>query len=321
MKNLVAIIVGGTGQFGIVTSNLLLKKKFKVVITSRTLKKKALFKSNNKIIFHKLNIYSKIQIRKLFNKYKPDIVFYFAGQSSPAKSFYKKVETYKSNVIGCKNFLEIIYKQKYRCKFLNASSCEIFGKLKKRIQISSPKHPINPYGVAKLKSFEITKYFREKHNIQSFNAVIFNTESFFREESFLIPKICIAAIKAKKYNLKTEFGNLKISREWNWCPEQARYLLKFLSKSPQDFILSNGKGYTAIQMLKFAFEYFNLNYKDYIITNNKNFLRKKDILKKDSNWKYCLNKNNINRRVSVYGKKLIITLLKYYLKKNKNNSF
>jgi len=321
VKNLVAIIVGGTGQFGIVASDLLLKKKIKVVITSRTLEKKTLFKTNKKLIFHKLNIYSKIEIKKLLSKYNPDIIFYFAGQSSPAKSFYKKRETYKSNVVGCKNFLEVIYKHNYNCKFLNASSCEIFGKLKKKITISSPKNPINPYGDAKLKSFEITKNFREKHNIKSYNAVIFNTESFFREKSFLIPKICIAAINAKKYNLKTKFGNLKISREWNWCPEQVKYLLKFLSKKPQDFILSNGKGYTAIKMLKFAFEYFNLNYKSYILTNNKNFLRKKDILKKDSNWKYCLNKNNINRKVSVHGKKLITTLIKHYLKKSKKNRF
>ena len=104
MKNLVAIIVGGTGQFGIVTSDLLLKKKFKIIITSRTLKKKALFKSNNKIIFHKLNIYSKIQIRKLFNKYKPDIIFYFAGQSSPAKSFFKKKKPIKVMLLAVKIF-------------------------------------------------------------------------------------------------------------------------------------------------------------------------------------------------------------------------
>ena len=51
----------------------------------------------------------------------------------------------------------------------------------------------------------------------------------------------MAAIRAKKFGTKTAFGNLEIAREWNWCSEQCEYLLKFLNKKPQDFILSNGK--------------------------------------------------------------------------------
>jgi len=228
---------------------------------------------------------------------------------------YKK-ETYKSNVLGCKNFLDVILKNNYNCKFVNASSCEMYGKINNKIKVSSIKKPINPYGLSKLKSFEITKKYREIHNIKTYNAIIFNTESFFRNKSYLIPKICLAAIYAKKYNLKTEFGNLKISREWNWCPEQVKYLLKFIKKTPQDFILSNGKSYTAIQMLEFAFKYFNLDYRNYILINKKNFLRKRDMLQKKSDWKSCLIKNKINRKVLIYGNQLTTKLIEHYLKKN-----
>ena len=192
----------------------------------------------------------------------------------------------------------------------------MYGKINGKIKVDSAKKPVSPYGLSKLKSFEITKKYRKLYNIKTYNAVIFNTESFFRNKSYLIPKICLAAIKAKKYNLKTEFGNLKISREWNWCPEQAVYLLKFINKKPQDFILSNGKSYTATQMLKFAFKYFNLNYKNYILINKKKFFRKKDILQKKSDWKSCLTRNKINRKVLIHGNKLITKLIKNYLKKN-----
>ena len=314
MKNLVAIIVGGTGQFGTITSKLLLKKNYKIIITSRFLRKKSKQKKIKNLIYHKLDIYSLPAIDKLIKKYKPNLVFYYAGQSSPAKSFYQKQETYRSNYLGCKNFLDIIKKSKIKCKFINTSSCEIYGNLKNRINVSSSKKPINPYGWAKLKSFEITKKFRDKHDVKSYNAIIFNTESIFRDKKFLIPKICFAAINAKKYDQKTKFGNLKVSREWNWGPEQVFYLLKFLEKEPQDFILSNGKSYSAISMLKYAFEYFNLDYKKYILSNDKIFLRQKDILEKKSKWKDCLKRNNIIREDKIFGKKLIIKLINHYLK-------
>ena len=109
---------------------------------------------------------------------------------------------------------------------------------------------------------------------------------------------------------------MKISREWNWCPEQVKYLFSFIKKKPQDFILSNGKSYTAIQMLKFAFKHFNLNYKNYVLINKEKFFRKKDMLKKKSDWRPCLKRNKINRKVLIYGNKMITKLIEHYLKKN-----
>ena len=265
MKNLVTIIIGGTGQFGITTAKHLLKKKYKVIITTRSLNKhKNLIKSNNDIKFCKLNIYNKKKIKKIINKYNPNLIFYFAGQSSPKKSFTQKKETFKSNVKGCKNILEIIQKEKKDCKFLNAASCEMYGKIRGKIKLSSPKKPINPYGLAKVESFNITKMFRLKNNLKTYNAIIFNTESYLRNKKYLIPKICLAAINAKQHGTKTAFGNINVSREWNWCEEQSEYLLKFLQKKPQDFILSNGKNYTAKEMIKFAFDYIGKDYNKFI---------------------------------------------------------
>lgn len=313
MKKKVAIIVGGSGQFGVTISNFLLKKKYKIVVTTRNVKNcRKKISKNNDVHIEKLDIYNKIHIDHILKKYNPKLVFYLAGQSSPKKSFYQKKETYRSNVIGCKNFLEIIKNNKINCSFLNASSCEIYGNTKGKIKLNSPKRPISPYGFAKLKSFEITKNFRIKHKLRTFNAIIFNTESIHRDKSFLIPKICIAAINAKRNNSKTEFGNLNISREWNWCEEQVKILCEFLKKEPQDFILSNGKSYTALQMVDFAFKFFNLNYKTYVLFNNK-YLRKKDSKNKISDWKSCLKRNQIKRSVTVYGEKIIIKLIKNYL--------
>lgn len=316
MKKSIAIIVGGTGQFGVLLAEKLLKKKFKVIITTRSINKAKKKIGIKQLNLKKLNILKKNEIKKLLLKNKPQIVFYAASQSLPGKSFKSKKETYLSNYIGCKNFLEIIKKYKIDSKFVNFSSCEIYGDYNKKISVDTIKKPISPYGVAKLKAHNETKYYRDNYNLKSYNAIIFNTESLYRPKQFLVPKICLAAIKAKEKNIKTEFGNLKISREWNWCKEQCKYLIMFINKKPQDFILSNGKSYSALNLMKFAFGYFKLDYKRYILVNKK-FIRKKDSKNKQSNYLKCLRRNKIKRNDKFFGKKIIYTLIKYYLYEEK----
>ena len=264
-----------------------------------------------------LNIGKKKEIEKLVKKFNPSEIYFFAGQSSVSKSFHKKKETILSNYNGCKNFLDVMIKNKINCKFLNASSCEIYGNINKKIKINDKKKPISPYGLSKLKSFNLVKNYRKKFSIKGFNAIIFNTESIFRDKNYLIPKICMAAIRAKKYNKKTDFGNLKITREWNWGPEQVFYLFKFLNKKPQDFILSNGKNYKATEMLKFAFNYFNLDYKKFVYKKKK-YYRKKDIISSRSDWKNCLKRNRLKRVPKIYGRKLINNMIFHYLNEFKN---
>ncbi len=310
------IIVGGTGQFGIILSKQLIKKKIKVIITTRSVAKAKKKLNNNKLSIEKLNILKKEEIKQILLKYNPKTIFYLAGQSSPGKSFYSKKETYFSNFIGCKNFLEVLKEKNLLCKFINFSSCEIYGNYKKKINLNSPKKPISPYGFAKLKSYNETKKFRKKFNLNFYNAIIFNTESIYRPKNYLVPKICLAAIKAKKNGLKTKFGNIKIAREWNWCEEQCKCLIKFIKKKPQDFILSNGKSFFANQMLKFAFDYFKLDYKKFIEIDNK-FIRKADSMIKKSNFKSCLKRNNIKRVDKIYGKKIVYKIINHYLNEKK----
>ena len=313
MKNLSAIIIGGTGQYGIHMAQILLKKNYQVYVSTRYFKKiRKLRIDFPKIKFLKLNIYNKYQIENILTKLNPELIFYFAGQSSPQVSFKKKEETLKSNFIGCKNVLEIIYKNNLKSKFLNATSSEMYGHLKGRIGLSSPKRPLNPYGKAKKKSFEIVKKFRKKYKMKNYNAILFNTESIYRKKNFLIPKICLAAINAFKYNKKTSLNNILVSREWNWCEDQCKLLIKFLEKKPQDFILSNGKSYSIKKMLTFAFKYFNLNYKDYIKVKNSS-LSKNEVLFKKSKSEDCLRRNDIKSKSNVFGKKLIHKMIKFYI--------
>jgi GDPmannose 4,6-dehydratase len=311
------LIIGGTGQFGITMSQILIKKKFNVFATSRFSKKiNSLRKIYPKVNYVKLNILNPKNLEKILRKIDPSIIFNFAGQSSPQKSFKKKIETYKSNFEGCKNIIEILHKNNFKnIKFINATSSEMYGNINSKINLNTKKKPLNPYGKAKKKSFNLVKKYRDKFNMKNYNAIIFNTESFYRKEN-IIAKVCIGAIKAHKYNMKLTLDRVNFSREWNWCDEQCQLLIKFLKKKPQDFILSNGKDFSIETMLNYAFKFFNLNYTDYLKIKFKK-LNKIEINNKKSNYRKYINKNRIKFNSKIFGKKLVYKMINYYLKQNK----
>ena len=147
-------LIVGSGVLGAYLSAELLRKKEKVVVTTRSLKKihtnYNYLKIQKKIKFEKLNINKKKQISKIISKYNPKKIFYFAGQSSITKSIKYKKETFSSHYNGTKNFLEILKKEKSNTKFFKASSGYIFapknGLINLKCKFSSNK---NPYGFIK----------------------------------------------------------------------------------------------------------------------------------------------------------------------------
>ena len=119
------ILIISTGVLSAYLSKFLLTKNYKVFVTSRSLKKRYKnfhkLKIQKKISFKELDIKDQLSIEKILKKIQPSKVFYFAGQSSVTKSLLLKDQTYASNYIGCKNFLEVIKRNKLNIKFLKAN--------------------------------------------------------------------------------------------------------------------------------------------------------------------------------------------------------
>lgn len=313
------IIIGGTGQLGIYLAKLLLKKKYQVILTSRdpknfnkSFQKKKILKFKYKII--KLDIFNKKQILQKLNKIKPQFIFYFAGQSSVSASFNKQNETINSNFYGCKNILDQIVKLNFKVKFFNASSIEIFGNKNVKINLKTKKNPVSPYGVAKLKSFKLVREYRKKYNLKLYNGLLSNCESYLRPKSFVLPKICLAVLNAKKnkkekIKTKFNFGNINISRDWGWAEEYVKYIWKKMNYGKDfDFIIATGVTFKLKDLIKMAFKRFNLNWRHYINIDKK-FFRRKEIMN------VRISKINTEKIIKTNGKDIIIKLLKYY--KNK----
>jgi GDPmannose 4,6-dehydratase len=314
----IALIIGGTGQIGVYLANQLLKKKYKVFISSRkiTEAKRNKFKIINiykKVNFIKLNLYNKKKVKELIQKIKPDNIYYLAGQSSVDKSFKKPKETIISNFYGCKNVLESLKEIKFSGKFLNIASSEIFGNQKGFKSLNKKLKPVSPYGKAKLRSFNLTKNFRKKFKLKTYNAILFNCDSILRPKNFVIPKICLSAIRAFNGDKqKIKFGDLNVVRDWGWVEEYVEGIYKITENKPNDIIIATGKFFKLKDLIKYAYNFFNLNWKDYIIQTNK-LKRPQEIREVKVNTKQTQNK--IGWKAKTDGKKVILKLIKYYLKK------
>lgn len=311
-----ALIIGGTGQIGVYLANELLKKKYKVFVSSRkiTPHKKNKFKIINiyqKVNFVKLNLYKKKEIIELINKINADNIFYLAGQSNVDKSFKKPKETITSNFNGCKNVLEILKEKKFSGKFINIASSEIFGNQKGFKSLKKKLKPVSPYGKAKLKAFNLTKNFRKKFKLKTYNAIVFNCDSILRPKNFVIPKICLSAIKSfNGYKKKIKFGDLSVIRDWGWVEEYVKGIYKITLQKPDDIILATGRYFKLKDLIKHAYNFFNLDWKNYIIETNK-FKRPKEIRAVKVRTYQTLKK--IGWKAKTDGKSVITKLIKYYL--------
>ena len=310
-KKKIALIIG-TGMLGAYLSKYLLKKKYSVFVTTRSLKKKFTNYSRlnilKKIKFKKLDILNKQEISDTIRSINPISIYYFAGISSITESFYSPKETFLSNYTGAKNFLEILKKEKSNIRFYKANSGYIFKSSTSGITIKSKlTKPNSPYIYSQIKAFKIVKKYRNL-GIKSYNIIFFNIESPIKNNNFFIKKICIALKKSKRKKIRV--GNLESVRDYGWAPEIIKGVYLMSKINPCDLILGTGKGMSARQILKIIFNFKKLDYVDFIEIDKK-FLRKyennyivsnmSESIKKLKKWRW---------KPKIYGKNLIYKMYK-----------
>ena len=298
-------LIIGSGVLGAYLSLGFLKNNEKVIVTSRSIKKKyknyQFLKIQKKVKFEKLNSNNKSEIIKILKKYNPDKVFYFSGQSSLTKSYKLKKTTLSSHYTGTKNFLDVLREKKLKLKFFKANSGYIFNSKKGVVTLNSRfSTNKNPYIIAQKKSFKIIKKYR-KFKLNLFNLIFMQIESPLRQKDFFIKKVCIGAKNKKKIKV----GNINNYRDYSWITEIVKYIILASKQKPRDFIISAGKKLSGKEILKFAYKMNKLNYKKYYLIDNK-FIRKNEdkiLIGSSKNSKYL--KNKYNFKFKIFGKRLI----------------
>ncbi len=274
------VLIVGSGLIGAYLSNLLIKKGFKIIVTTRMLKNYGDYykklKINKKVKFIKLNLINKKKIKNIIFKYKPSSIYYLAGQNSVVKSYKKPKDTLVSNYVGVKNYLDILKKNEYPIKFFKANSGYIFNGEKKKITLNSNLiRPESPYTESQIKSFKLIKKYRYL-GVNCYSMILFNIVSPLSPMRFVGKKICYLVKKIKRKRIKNiSVGNINSIRDFGWAPEMVipMYLMQFLK--PQDIIIGTGKAMSVKKLILYAFKYYKLDYKNFINVDKK-LVRKKE---------------------------------------------
>ena len=301
-------LIIGSGVLGAYLALELLKKKEKIIVTTRAIKKKMrnydYLKIQKNIRFEKLDVNNKIAVKAIIEKYRPNKIFYFAGQSSLTKSLKKRKETSTSHFDGTKNFLNIIKKEKLKTKFFKANSGYIFSPNKGYIDIDCKfTSSNNPYILAQQKTFKLIKKYRQ-FGLNLFNLVFMQVESPLRDNDFFIKKVCLSA----KNKNKVIVGNINTYRDYSWITEIVKAIILTSNLRSKDFIISAGRKYSGKEILVAAYKLNKLDYSKYFSTNKK-FIRKNEekiivsstknnsYLKKKFNFEFKVFRNSLIRKM------------------------
>ena len=284
--NKAALIVGIAGQDGSLLAKYLLSKNYRVIGTTTSNRKQNLIKLG---IYYKIKLINKKNydenfFKRIFLDYNINELYNLSGQSSVAKSEKLINETIDSNIRPLVDILEVIRKNSYKIKIINAVSSEMFGNTYERISEKSKINPLSFYGLAKSIAYEIAKSYREQFQINISNLILFNHESNLRPNNFVIKKIVSESKKiTKNKNLKIKIGNINISRDWGWASEYVEVMYKIAnSKFNEDFVVATGKNFKLIEIIKKIFSIQNLKIKNNLKIS-KSLFRRNEILKNRAN--------------------------------------
>ena len=243
----------------------------------------------------------------LINKIEPQEVYNLAAQSHVSVSFKNPIYCTQTSTVGTLSLLEAIRNVDKNIKFYQASSSEMYGGSKKELlNEKSLFDPKSPYAAAKVFSHNLSKIYRESYGMYCVNGILFNHESPLRGETFVTRKITRATARIYKgLQSKLTLGNLDASRDWGFAGDYVEGMWMMMQHDkPDDWVLATGHSITVREFLKLSFQFYDLDYKDYVTTSDK-YLRPNEVeyllgdaskAKKELGWKP---KTDINQLVKL----------------------
>ena len=277
-----ALITGITGQDGSYLAELLLEKGYEVfgLVRRSSVKKYDRIEGLlDDIELVEGDLTDQTSLDHIVQSVQPDEVYNMAAQSFVPVSWNQPVLTGDVTALGVIRILEAIRKHRPQAKFLQASSSEMFGKVRETPQTEkTPFYPRSPYGVAKVFGHYITVNYRESHGIFACSAMGFNHESPRRGLEFVTRKVThqVARIKCGLAS-KLSMGNLDAKRDWGFAGDYVRGMWLMLQQAePEDYVLATGKMHSVRELLEAAFGAAGLDWQKYLEINPK-FIRPAEV--------------------------------------------
>lgn len=278
-----AIITGITGQDGSYLAKSLLTKGYEVIGITRSYNHSDVFKLkfldiHNEVLIEECDLTDFSSILKIFKKYKPNEIYNLSAQSSVGISFEQPIGTIQYNILTVINLLEAIKILELPTRFYQASSSEMYGKVKNLpINFDTPMHPLSPYAISKATAFWTTINYRETYGLYVSNGVLFNHESYLRSSKFFVKKVIQEAIKIKRGKQKfLKVGNIDVKRDFGYAPYYVEAMFLSLQQPlPDDYIICSGKSISLRSIVLHVFNFLDLDLS--LIKEDKNLMRPNDI--------------------------------------------
>ena len=265
-----AFITGITGQDGSYLAELLLEKGYEVFGMVRrsssfnTARIDHIF-GEIELVFGDLSDGS--SMNQLMRTIRPDEVYNLGAQSHVRVSF--DIPEYTADIagLGTLRLLDAIREEGVQCRFYEAGSSEMFGKVREVPQTEeTPFHPRSPYGAGKVFGYWITRNYREAYGMYAVSGILFNHESPRRGPTFVTRKItrAIGAILRGEQD-ELRLGNLDAKRDWGYARDYMDGAWRMLqADEPDDYVLATGETHSVREFLEEAFGYAGLDWQQYV---------------------------------------------------------
>jgi GDPmannose 4,6-dehydratase len=271
MANRTALITGITGQDGSYLAEFLLEKGYRVVGMVRRSSAENFTRIEHirdRIELEQADLLDQYSLIDLMRRTNPDEVYNLAAMSFVPTSWSQPVLTAEFDATGVTRVLEAIRLTNPSARFYQASSSEMFGKVREVPQKeTTPFHPRSPYGVAKVYGHYITVNYRESYQLFACSGILFNHESPRRGKEFVTRKVSdgVARIKLGLQE-KLHLGNLNAHRDWGFAGDYVRAMWLMLQQDePDDYVVATGESHSVRDLVQLAFAHVGLDWQDHVV--------------------------------------------------------
>ncbi len=278
------LITGITGQDGtFLTKQLLDTDSYNIIGTSRDKNHEEFYQrlkylklNSEKLINLKITtgdlLNQKDKIESEIKNIKFDYVYNLIGPGSVYESVIEPFNSSYTIVSSFQNLLNAFLETKQSPIFFQTSSSEMFGSIdQKPLEESTLFNPVSPYANSKYYIHKMLSFYRVRYDWNLSSGILFNHESEFRPDGYLIMKIINTAISIKNKKQKLlEVGSLDLIRDWGYAKDYTLAMQMILEKKPgEDFVIGSGVGTSIKEIVDYVFSYFKLDYRQFVTVNTK----------------------------------------------------
>jgi GDPmannose 4,6-dehydratase len=282
MSKPVALITGVTGQDGSYLAEFLLEQGYQVIGMVRrtsTVTFGRIAHIQDRLCLVSGDMLDEPSLIRILQDYRPSEVYNLAAQSFVPTSWQQPVFTGEVTALGVTRILDAIRTVDPDIRFYQASSSEMFGKVRETPQNeNTPFYPRSPYGVAKVYGHWITINYRESYGMHATSGILFNHESPRRGLEFVPRKVSHGVARIKLgLDHELRLGNLDSRRDWGYAGDYVKAMWLMLQRDePADYVVATGETHSIRELCEIAFDHVGLDWEKYVVQDER-FIRPAEV--------------------------------------------